>query len=139
MPPPSNHKAFHLSLLPNIYFVKQLPELSGTTLSLLNGQGFFSITRTPEEYSVVGEVTDDPQVQFLSEGVPLWRCIKIAGPMDPAITGVMCNFTIPLKAAGIPIFALSTWNTDYMLVPTADAEQAVEVLEADGWHFATVP
>ena len=71
------------------------------------------------------------------------------------ITGVMCNFTTPLKVAGIPVYAVSTWfvvlgkmvwslttdphrNTDYVLVPKAKAEQAVEVLKTDGWHFTTV-
>jgi len=141
MPPPSEHKAFHLALLRNIYFVKQLPpatELSEPILSLLNGPGFFSITRTPEEISIVGEITENPRVQSLSGGVGDWRCIKIAGPMEFEITGVMCNFTTPLKVAGIPVYAVSTWNTDYVLIPKAKAEQAVQVLRTDGWHFADV-
>lgn len=85
MPPPFEHEAFHLTLLPNAYFVKQLPtssELPENVLSLLNGPGFFSITRTSEEISIVGEITDDPRVQSLSGGVGEWRCIKIAGPME---------------------------------------------------------
>lgn len=85
MPPPSEHEAFHLALLPNIYFVKQLPtsaELPEHVLSLLNGPGFFSITRTREEISIVGEITDNPQVRSLSGGFGEWRCIKIAGPME---------------------------------------------------------
>lgn len=85
MPPPFEHKAFHLTLLPNVYFVKQLPhsaELPENTLSLLNGPGFFSITRTSEEISIVGEMTNNPQVQSLSGGAGDWRCIKIAGPME---------------------------------------------------------
>jgi len=141
MPPPFEHKAFYLALLPNIYFVKQLPissKLQEDVLSLLNGPGFFSITRTSEEISIVGEVTDNPHVQSLTERDGEWRCIKIAGPMEFEITGVMCNFTTPLKAAGIPVYAVSTWNTDYVLVPKAKAEQAVEVLRTDGWHFTIV-
>ena len=85
MPPPFEHDAFHLILLPNTYFMKQLPtsaELPEHVLSLLNGPGFFSITRTPEEISIVGELTDNPQVQSLSGGLGDWRCIKIAGPME---------------------------------------------------------
>lgn len=85
MPPPFNHKSFHLTLLPNSYFVKQLPvstELPETVLSLLREPGFFSITRTPEEISIVGEATNDPRILSLSEGVCVWRCIKIAGPME---------------------------------------------------------
>jgi len=50
----------------------------------------------------------------------------------------VCNFTTPLKTAGIPVYVVSTWNTDYVLVPKAKAEQAVEVLETDGWRFTIV-
>jgi hypothetical protein len=85
MPPPFEHKAFNLALLPNPYFVKQLPasaELSENVLSLLSGPGFISITRTPEEISIVGEVINDPRVLSLSGGDGEWRCIKIAGPME---------------------------------------------------------
>jgi len=85
MPSPFDHGAFHLALLPHIYFVKQLPSsstLPGNVLSLLNGPGFFSITRTSEEISIVGEITDNPQIQSLTRGDGEWRCIKIAGPME---------------------------------------------------------
>lgn len=85
MPPPFEHVAFHLTLLPNIYFVKQLPasaELPENILSLLNEPGFFSITRAAEEISIVGEITDNPWVRSLSGGVGDWRCLKIAGPME---------------------------------------------------------
>jgi len=54
---------------------------------------------------------------------------------NTGITGVMCNFTIPLKNAGVPVFAISTWNTDYVLVPREKAALAVEALQADGWVF----
>ena len=85
MPPPFEHKAFYLALLPNAYFVKQIEtstQLPENVSSLLNGPGFFSITRTPEEISIVGEVTNDPRIRKLSEGFSDWRCIKIIGPME---------------------------------------------------------
>ena len=85
MPPPFEHKAFYLALLPNTYFVKQLPstaELPENTLSLLNEPGFFSITRTPEEISIVGEISNNPQIRSLGGGFGDWRCIKVAGPME---------------------------------------------------------
>lgn len=84
MPPPSEDKIFHLQLLPHFYFVKQLPtssEIPEHFLSLLSGPTFFSITRTPEEISVVGEITDGPEFRSLREGDGEWRCIKITGPM----------------------------------------------------------
>lgn len=51
------------------------------------------------------------------------------------LTGVMCNFTTPLKEATIPVFAISTWNTDYVLIPVVDVDKAVAVLSHDGWQF----
>jgi hypothetical protein len=85
MPPPSDDKVFHLKLLPNIFFVKQAKpddRLSASILETLNsGKGFFSITRTTEEISIVGEIDEsNPNPLSLSDGD--WRCIQIAGPME---------------------------------------------------------
>jgi len=141
MPPPFQHKAFHLTLLPNIYFVKQLPastELSASVLSLLNGPTFFSITRAAEDITIVGELTDNPEIQSLSGGTGDWRCIKIAGPMEFEMTGVVSGLLAPLKVATVPIYVISTWDRDFILVPKEKAEQAIQVLEADGWKLAAV-
>jgi len=141
MPPPFQHKAFHLTLLPNIYFVKQLPastELSASVLSLLNGPTFFSITRAAEDITIVGELTDNPEIQSLSGGTGDWRCIKSAGPMEFEMTGVVSGLLAPLKVATVPIYVISTWDRDFILVPKEKAEQAIQVLEADGWKLAAV-
>ena len=94
MPPPFEHNSFHLALLQNTYFVKQLPssaKLPEPIVSLLNEPGFFSITRTSEEVSIVGEITSNPQVQSLSGGIGDWRCIKVAGPMEFGKAPTTCN------------------------------------------------
>ncbi|KAF8078938.1 ACT domain-containing protein [Lyophyllum atratum] len=103
-----------------------LEELAGTS-------AFFSVTRTNEEISIVGK---------FHEGIPenikelsTWTCIKIMGPMEHDLTGIMADFTAPLKAAKVPIFAISTWNTDYILVPTEGVTTATSALETDGWTF----
>lgn len=85
MPPPTDHPAFNLKVLPKTFFVKQLPSheaLSVEVLGALNSShGFFSITRTTEEISIVGEITEStPSSLDLSDGG--WRCIQIAGPMN---------------------------------------------------------
>jgi len=80
MPPPLNHSCLELELLPQTFFVEQLPVEAGVPAAIANGlnaaqanPGIFSITRTGEEISVVGEaVGDDGE----------WKCIKIAGPME---------------------------------------------------------
>ncbi|KAI0785794.1 ACT domain-containing protein [Abortiporus biennis] len=136
MPPPSpsDHVSFRLHLSDKIFYVKQFNPSDNIPVDYLNSlqtnsSKFISITRTNEEISIVGE-TDD-----VSDKDASWKCIRIAGPMDFGVTGVMCNFTTPLKAANIPVFAVSTWNTDYILVPKDRAEQAVQALKEDGWTF----
>jgi len=52
------------------------------------------------------------------------------------LTGVLSSFTAPLKEAQIPVFAVSTWNTDYILVPIDKISGAIVVLKGDGWIFA---
>ncbi|KAH7925176.1 hypothetical protein BV22DRAFT_1195339 [Leucogyrophana mollusca] len=136
MPPPINHPCLNLELLAGTYFVKQFPAHEGIpteTLQRLSvvratstGPGLFSVTRTADEISVVGDAPGD-------DGE--WKCIKIAGPMDFGLTGVVCSFTIPLRDAKVPVFAISTWNTDYVLVPKEHAQTAVTTLAKDGWHF----
>ncbi|KAF9469819.1 ACT domain-containing protein [Collybia nuda] len=64
-----------------------------------------------------------------------WTCIKIMGPMEHNLTGILADFSAPLKAAQVPIFAVSTWNTDYVLVPATMLDVAVTALKADGWSF----
>jgi len=74
---------------------------------LASAGSFFSVTRTNEEISIVGESR-----QGIPENVKqfsTWTCIKIMGPMEHDLTGIMADFTAPLKAALVPIFAVSTW------------------------------
>jgi hypothetical protein len=85
MPPPSNHPAFNLKVLTKMFFVKQLRSseiMTGELLETLNtSRGFFSITRTPEEVSIVGEI-DDKNDKLLHVDSGDWRCIQIAGSMN---------------------------------------------------------
>ncbi|KAN0100358.1 ACT domain containing protein [Tylopilus felleus] len=133
MPPPINHPCLHLDALDRTFSIRRYAptdEIPSDALRELSGSkatsGIISITRTAEEISIVHEAERD-------EGE--WRCIKIAGPMQFELTGVVCAFATPLKDAGIPIFAISTWNTDYVLVPKERIMDAVYALSADGWLF----
>jgi hypothetical protein len=66
-----------------------------------------------------------------------WRCFELAGPFAFDMTGVLSAVVGPLAEAGVPVFALSTYNTDYVLVPGEKAAQAQEVLEAAGHTIET--
>lgn len=63
---------------------------------------------------------------------PRWICLKLQGPFPFSQTGVLLSFIEPLSRNGIPIFAVSTYDTDYVLVPEEFAEAALAVLQSAG-------
>ncbi len=90
---------------------------------------FFSITRTADELSVVCGQDAVP------EGVPCergWRCLRVAGVMPFSVVGVLASLTTPLADAGISVFAVSTFDTDYLLVKEDVWERAVGALVRQG-------
>ena len=88
---------------------------------------FFSITRTDDELSIVCRDDDAPADAALKieRG---WRAFKIDGPLDFGLTGVLVAVAKPLADAGIPIFALSTYDTDYVLVKHDRVQPAITAL-----------
>jgi hypothetical protein len=96
---------------------------------LHDGATFWSITRTPSELSVVCPEEDLPP--SITERVERdWRAIEVVGPLSFGLTGVVSGLTSPLAEAGIPVFVLSTFDTDYVLVKTPDFARASELLAA---------
>jgi uncharacterized protein len=66
-------------------------------------------------------------------GVPCeagWRCLRVQGPLDFGLTGILAALTAPLAAAGIPVFAVCTYDTDCVMVKAENLERAVEALRA---------
>ena len=94
-----------------------------------------SVTRTIDELSVVCSEASVPADAPAERG---WRALKVQGPLDFSLTGVLAALTAPLAAAAIPIFALSTYETDYILVHGRDLEQGSEALTKAG-HTVTHP
>ncbi|KAJ3789220.1 ACT domain-containing protein [Lentinula aff. detonsa] len=140
MAPPIDHLSLHLHVLPGTFFISKLEPTEPVPQSIVNllvkrGSLFLSLTRTPEETSIVGQWHDGIPEAFKPEAV--WRCIKLQGPMEFSLVGVLAQLTAPLKEAEIGIFVVSTWNTDYLLVNELNLELAMETLKADGWTFAT--
>jgi uncharacterized protein len=66
-----------------------------------------------------------------------WRALVVRGPLDFALTGVLASLATPLAEAGVSIFALSTYDTDYVLVREAQLRDAVAALAAAGNDVAT--
>ncbi|HZE27017.1 MAG TPA: ACT domain-containing protein [Terriglobales bacterium] len=90
---------------------------------------FCSVTRTADELSVVcPEDQVPPEVQHENQ----WACLKLEGPFPFSETGILTSFVQPLSERAIPIFAVSTFDTDYVLVKEAWIEKALEVLTKAG-------
>jgi hypothetical protein len=90
---------------------------------------FVSVTRTAEELSVV---CDEEYVPAEARAERGWRCFKLHGPFTFSETGVLAAITRPLAEAGISLFAVSTFDTDYVLVKVADFERALNALGKAG-------
>ena len=83
-------------------------------------EGFVSITRTPDELSIVCPEEAVPPDTTVEEG---FRALVVPGPIPFTETGVLAALAAPLAAAGISIFAVSTYDTDYVLVRETDLER----------------
>lgn len=122
----------NLKLLKNIYKVIKLKPNEKIPLDLLSNEEIYSITRTEEEISIV--VKDD--VDIKSDVIENnWRIIKIIGTLDFSLIGILSKISTILANAQISIFALSTYNTDYILVKDEKIEQAIKVLEENNYKF----
>jgi hypothetical protein len=92
----------------------------------IGDKDFVSVTRTPDELSIV---CSEDRVPGEVEAERNWRMLGIKGPLDFSMTGVLASLVSPLSDAGIAVFAISTYDTDYLLVKADRFERALEILE----------
>jgi hypothetical protein len=92
---------------------------------------FFSVTRTPDELSVVCTEALIPEDEFCDKG---WKSLKVQGPLDFSETGILASLALPLARSDISIFVLSTYDTDYLLVKESDLLKTIETLVAEGYN-----
>jgi uncharacterized protein len=90
---------------------------------------FWSITRTPDEFSVVCPEASVPKDVRAESG---WRGLRVAGMMHFSVVGALANLCTSLAEAGVSVFAISTFDTDYLLIKEHDLGRAVEALEKQG-------
>ena len=93
--------------------------------------GFVSVTRTAHELSIVCAQDAVPAGVRRESG---WRALAVEGPLDFGLTGVLASIATPLAGAGISIFAISTFDTDYVLVKAERVDDANEALRRAGHH-----
>jgi hypothetical protein len=88
-----------------------------------------SVTRTGQELSVVCGLDAIPSDVQAERG---FRCLRVEGPLDFSLTGVLASIAGPLAEAQVSLFAVSTYDTDYILVAGRSLGRAIDCLRAAG-------
>lgn len=115
-----------LSVMPGRYSVCKLAAGAEIPVHLLN-EPMFSLTRTPDELSlIVPEERTEPDWQVETG----WRMLKVLGPLDFNLVGILYQIAEPLAKAHISIFVNSTYDTDYLMVKGSLLGQAIAALRA---------
>ena len=96
---------------------------------------FFSVTRTLDELSIICPQENVPEGIKCSRD---WRVLKLEGPFDFNLIGIMASILDPLANEGVAVLTLSTYDTDYLLVTAGQHERAVAVLAAAGHRINRV-
>jgi hypothetical protein len=119
--------------LPGHYAIMRLAPSAAIPEWATKGE-FTSITRTADELSVVCTTENIP-----TEIVPdsRWICLKLEGPFPFSQTGVLLSFIQPLSNNGLPIFAISTFDTDFVLVQEEFFGAAINALQTAGHELAS--
>ena len=143
--------AVDIVLLADVYAVCRLPAGSPIPAELLPSSsrpgararsaaghapadtGVVAVTWTPDETSVICRADRVPAGAISESG---WRCFQVAGPLDLALTGILASIAGPLAQARVNIFAFSTYDTDYVLVPAVRLSAAVAALAAAGHRIS---
>jgi hypothetical protein len=121
-----------LTLLTDEYAVCRLPADSAVPAGLLelaNQGSVVSVTWTKEEVSVICPAEHAPKAGLVESP---WRCLRVTGPLNLALTGILASVLSPLAEARVNIYACSTYDTDYLLVPSVRLTEAIAALTTAG-------
>jgi hypothetical protein len=132
MTPPS----IALRQLPGEYVVARLAvpgDASRALGEVLATGAFVSVTRTPQELSIVCPAGSSPEAAEIDGP---WIALYAAGPIPFGMTGVVTSLVSPLSKAGCPVFVVSTYDGDVLMVPGDAADRARDALQDAGHILA---
>jgi uncharacterized protein len=98
--------------------------------------GLQAVIACPDELTVIGPEACVPPGGQCQTG---FRLLKVVGPLPFDAVGILASIVSPLALAGISILAVSTWNTDYLLVHESKIDQALDMLERAGFELGRLP
>jgi len=118
------------TLLKGDYSIYQLKNDS-TIPDMVYDSQFYSVTRTKDELSIICknvDITHDVNIKIDKH----WRILKINGPLVLSLVGIIANISTLLKDNNIPIFTISTFDTDYILIKNQDLKKTLIILNNAG-------
>lgn len=118
-----------LNVLDTTFTIYRFQPNDSIPASVLNGS-FFWVGKTDEELSIVCDSSIELAGGKKSTD---WACFKVVGPMDLSVTGILAGISVALASAQISIFAISTFDTDYILVKSTQLEKAENALTKSGY------
>ena len=118
-----------LQLIDDHFTIHSFPPLSPVPTAVLASEIYF-IGKTADELSIVCD-SDIPLDSEEEESG--WRALEVLGPLGFSLTGILSNISGVLASADISIFAISTFDTDYILVKQAHVNTAIKALIKDGY------
>lgn len=121
------HRGLKLEVLAGEFTVCKVTDYGGVNLS----DKYCFVGKTPEENSLVCETSRVPANTTVREDG--WRALRVAGTLDFALVGILSDLSAVLARQNIGIFAVSTYNTDYIFLKKDRLEAAVSALEAAGY------
>lgn len=118
-----------LQILPDDFSVSQIPDIQEIPLS----EDFVFLGKTNEEISLVCRTAAVPLHTIAREDS--WKAIKVQGILDFSLVGILAGISAVLADRGIPIFVVSTYNTDYILMKAKSLAAARSALTENGYTF----
>ena len=126
-------QTFTLTILAETFAVSRLDKRTSVPTWACSGI-WWSVTRTNDELSIVCPEAQVPAEVASNRG---WKCLKVAGPLNLTLSGVLASLLEPLAQAGISVFSVSTFDTDYLLVKTENLAATAKLLSVAGHQILT--
>jgi hypothetical protein len=125
-----NQKKLIMKLLNDKYGVCRLDKKDVIPTWGIDGE-FYSITKTEDELSIVClQNTIPDNIKYEGE----WRVFKVEGPLDFSLVGILSAISSLMAEKGISIFAISTYDTDYILIKEHDMDKAIKTLSDNNYE-----
>jgi len=126
---------YRLHLLAGTFAICRLPASTPLPEWAQRSTGVMSLTRTPDELSIICVETHAPADVQCRRG---YRALQVAGPLPFEAVGILAGLARPLAEAGISILAVATYDTDYVFVHASDLARAMLALRGAGYAIDTV-